>query len=564
MESRFTCVNPWSALRLQLNGGHAPCCVTSFCSTRLFPKSKEEMMRLFNSPEMVELREKLLKNDLRGTPCLHCVGNVNFGKRDFSHFDASSPHVQHAERAYREGHTVLDYTPLCLSFISNLSCNLQCVMCTQSRPSRNGVRSVYPMENFIALLDSIDIDKVQEIAIGGGETLWSAKGRDFLDYFAKRRPEKTRLSLSTNGVLLHRHTEQLLSLPQVTLTISIEGVGDSYEYIRTGAKWKTISENVLRLAMLRRHPGMRIQIASILMRSSLESVAKLLEHFQGKVDEILFMHIEGEFYQENIFMYPALLGGLEWEDPFERAISLCEADSRAHATLVLTRDTLKASYANPAKKLVGAELDRLYGLLTLDADSWRFSGKVKRYAFSAEHRLGRIMQSRNWLRSVGFRMPPGLEQSLDEFCAALGNTALAPAWKYSEFTSALKSVKGQRVVVWGVGKMYEKIVRPSLHGSNQLVSLVDGCGEKVGIDLGGVPVVSPESLTALKYDTIVIASFAYAEIFQRLAEAPLPDCTLVLPSGVVASKSALFACLGRDFIAQVGPALRAVRRTRHH
>lgn len=553
MTQKFICTNPWTSLRLQLNGGHAPCCVTSFRTDPVFPKTRAEVMRLFNSPQMLNLRAKLFNNDLSGTPCTHCVNNVNFGKRDFSHLTGKSESIQAAIKAFESGTTEVDYFPPTISLTTNLSCNIRCVMCTQARPGLTHSLQTYPTDNIISILDEVDLDEISLFSIGGGETLHSRRGRALLEYFSGQKPKHTTIMLTTNGCLLGKYMDVLLEIPKLSLLVSVEGHESSYEFIRRGSKWTPLKEALSELN--RRHDDIRIRLLSLLMRSAVADMDKLVADMSADTEDILFNHIEGGFILENIFMYPSLLTGLDWKNAFDRAEHLARPESLTLETLTKGRKRLEGLISNPSPSLVRNELKRLYALYALDFEPWMVNGKLRSRTVTAAERTRLMRNTLEWLAGQGCTPPGPLAVDMARVMNAVENPATGDLEVFRDFKTALASLRGRRTVIWGVGGMYRDKVRPHLNlAKNELVALADGGGGSVGQEMNGLIILAPEDLRDAEFDTVIIASFAFRKILPRLAAIHPGPVRVVLPNGVIADLHSIGSTCETDFIPAWQPA----------
>jgi hypothetical protein len=95
-------------------------------------------------------------------------------------------------------------------------------------------------------------DTLQELYFTGGEPLISKKFQQILDHLIQRGVAQ-RLTLQLNSNLTKLSDDLLEKLAQfqrVTFTLSIDGYGDVYEYIRYPAKWSVVAETMRQLTRL--------------------------------------------------------------------------------------------------------------------------------------------------------------------------------------------------------------------------------------------------------------------------------------------------------------------------
>ncbi len=95
-----------------------------------------------------------------------------------------------------------------------------------------------------------NIHDFKSIMIKGGEPLYDKRCIKFLDTISKLNPD-LRLIIVTNASVLTEHMEQILGrFNNLELNISIDGINETYEWIR-GYDWNKIADNYNRLSKLK-------------------------------------------------------------------------------------------------------------------------------------------------------------------------------------------------------------------------------------------------------------------------------------------------------------------------
>jgi sulfatase maturation enzyme AslB (radical SAM superfamily) len=86
------------------------------------------------------------------------------------------------------------------------------------------------------------------IAFAGGETLYQRQHYEFIDAIPEEHAAHIQLLYVTNGtkssIKNYNIIEMWKKFKQVNIVVSTDGVGDRYEYFRTGAKWATVEKNM--------------------------------------------------------------------------------------------------------------------------------------------------------------------------------------------------------------------------------------------------------------------------------------------------------------------------------
>ena len=93
-------------------------------------------------------------------------------------------------------------------------------------------------------LNYIDLSRLKEVHIVGGEPFYSKKLLSFL----KKIPKRSKISINTNGSIFpeQKIINELQKFDSIQIDISIDAVGELAECIRYGTKWKHIETNINR------------------------------------------------------------------------------------------------------------------------------------------------------------------------------------------------------------------------------------------------------------------------------------------------------------------------------
>lgn len=133
-------------------------------------------------------------------------------------------------------------------------CNLKCFMCDSNystalaseQKTLNFIDSYKEIDNVDVCMDAISsLPDLTNVSFIGGEFFLTKKNIEILDLLIQRQ---IKANIFTNGtVILREHIERLKKLPELEIVVSIDGVSDSYEFMRYPAKWKTVNSNILHI-----------------------------------------------------------------------------------------------------------------------------------------------------------------------------------------------------------------------------------------------------------------------------------------------------------------------------
>ena len=110
------------------------------------------------------------------------------------------------------------------------------------------------------------------------------------------------LHYTTNGtVFKKKQTDLLKQFKSVSIQLSIDGVGDRFEYQRYPGKWSVIEKNMERFLELREH-GIGISTCSTLSVLNIWYLEELLEYFYERNIKVYFNHLHRpyEFALKNL------------------------------------------------------------------------------------------------------------------------------------------------------------------------------------------------------------------------------------------------------------------------
>jgi hypothetical protein len=138
-------------------------------------------------------------------------------------------------------------------------------------------------------------DKLRYLILQGGEPLLIPETEDILDYLIERdcAGHVTLEIVSNMTTLKPRTLEKLRRFARVELGGSIDGIGETLEYIRYPAKWPEIEENLQRAKTV---PSIRIQFNVAVQAYNLLDVPNLLSYCQRNGYEICVHFLVGPYY----------------------------------------------------------------------------------------------------------------------------------------------------------------------------------------------------------------------------------------------------------------------------
>lgn len=313
------CPYPWTHFSTHTDGRMRICCNTSTSGDILDsdgnPIYIDEIKNIkdyFNQDFYKNIRKQMLNGD-RPNICSAC----------YSIEDKNGTSVRNGVMQSFEVEKFTDNTDLETGEIINLSvesldlswsnkCNLQCKMCGPW--ASNQLETEYnDLYKFFEPLDNnkwsyknlkITLDKISatvtELLVTGGEPLLNNDFLEFCDYLHNNDLSKNIIfTFHTNLTIMpKKFFDRLSKFKMVRMHISIDAVGDLYEYVRYPGKWSVVDRNFRKLIeLIENHPTYEVEIHTVFQTYGIHGFVDILKYFNQ------FSHIEN-FRTIPYFIWP--------------------------------------------------------------------------------------------------------------------------------------------------------------------------------------------------------------------------------------------------------------------
>jgi len=196
------------------------------------------------------------------------------------------------ESEIANGAIVLNSLPRILMMVLTTRCNLECIMCSRGNPRRDLTISSEKVKQIATLFPYLEAIDWQ-----GGEVF-------LVDYFKDLFIEASRFpnidqSIVTNGLLIDEEWMDVLINSRVNLTFSIDSVEKkTYEYIRRGARFEALLDNLeaLRVVNMKNNNSIQLHLNAVVMRSNY----KKLNLFPGFCRDYGIKHLRFDFLRPDV------------------------------------------------------------------------------------------------------------------------------------------------------------------------------------------------------------------------------------------------------------------------
>jgi sulfatase maturation enzyme AslB (radical SAM superfamily) len=249
----FYCAAPWRGLHINPRGDVKTCCAGN--PNMLGNLNQHGILEILNSDLMQEIRTSLSQG-VAHKYCSNCVQAERFGADSERQWHNNvNPNFNYATAGDQY------HYPVIVDVRWNTTCNLSCNYCGESCsskwagikgiPFKSGTRSYYDSVcDFLAQHH----DHIHEVALVGGEPLLLPENDRLLDVI----PENAIVTLITNlsvDIDKNKIFQKLSKRNRVGWSMSFDNIGAQLEYVRHGASWATIKQNISTIKQLMKSQG---------------------------------------------------------------------------------------------------------------------------------------------------------------------------------------------------------------------------------------------------------------------------------------------------------------------
>lgn len=262
------CTALWMHLHVINDGRVYPCCMTPIENdTSLGNVNENSLFDIMNSDKAKTIRKNMLEGNPLPESCNRCVSKESsgFGSMRIGMNDNWFNDVKDLIHNTNEDGTIDELRLLFWDFRFSNYCNLACRTCSplfSTSWSKDFVELYGENNTHLGLinLDNVDtfwksieetIDKTKEIHFAGGEPLIMPEHWKIIEMLEERNLYDIKLKYSTNATMLENKGRNIIDIwkkfKHVHLSISIDGIGDSFELIRHNGNWEKTKENLIKI-----------------------------------------------------------------------------------------------------------------------------------------------------------------------------------------------------------------------------------------------------------------------------------------------------------------------------
>ena len=305
------CAAPWRGLHIQVDGGISTCCAGGIKFGNINTDTIESALA---HEKLKEIRSQIKGGNLPDDYCKSCKNSIEKNLSCEKDWHNSLNEDFDIETAGIEYHS-----PVIFDARWSNTCNSTCVYCGPTFSSKwaslvsNQQHKIEQdkkdkIHNFFKKNSST----LKTVAMVGGEPLLLKENVDLLDSI----PADVSIDIISNfstDVTKSKVFEKLLHRRKVHWHISLENVGERYEYVRQGSKWQTLINNLKILGKEVRNPPEKndheIQFMSLFHLLNATHLCEFKEFAKEAMDYFPHKFDVRNPYRKNI--------EIVWQDYFE-------------------------------------------------------------------------------------------------------------------------------------------------------------------------------------------------------------------------------------------------------
>ena len=253
------CIAPWVHSHYSIEGVRPLCC-QAVHHEKIELTREQSFEDYWNSEYMKDIRLKMIDHK-PPKECINCINSTSTEvlkdvmQRRFGH------HLDELiQSTNSEGNT--DFYPVSLDYRPSNVCNLKCRMCNgesstsienELKEYRKITYSTSNKKEFVKNVITPEIEnftksgRIEDYYWAGGEPFLMSNVWETINYLEENSLFDTRLAFNTNLTVLKFGKNDVFNLLQkfknTFLILSIDGVGETGEYIRDGLKWDEFYQN---------------------------------------------------------------------------------------------------------------------------------------------------------------------------------------------------------------------------------------------------------------------------------------------------------------------------------
>lgn len=280
IQNKSVCVLPWTGFQLEPSGEVKNCIISKDYIGNI---NDTRIKNIVHGEANTMLKEKMLA-DLKPNNCSGCYLQEKH-RTDLSSISSRLYYLK--EIGPKTDLKLLeqpkDFSLKHVDLRWTNSCNQACVYCGPGLSSKWAqelgvkVNSKKDVRKDVKDFVFENISNLQNVYLAGGEPMLMKENLEFLKLLKEKNPDctirvNTNLSTTQTGIF-----DLLVSFPNVHWTVSVESLGQEYEYIRHHGSWSDFEKNLTTIKKLKH----KISFNMLHFILNYNSLFDCVDHFRG-------------------------------------------------------------------------------------------------------------------------------------------------------------------------------------------------------------------------------------------------------------------------------------------
>ena len=335
-DSKTFCMLPFMHIYGSAGGDMVPCCEAQEVALN---NPGESALESWNNVNYRELRRALANNE-RPERCNVCWHNEDSGIVSNRLQWENDNWEEFSELISVNDDFSVNNKPIWVELKVSNFCNLKCIMCSThssykrtqdldiiKKYTKDGyeTRLLRPTDLFASLNEWPELwDSVHTLQFTGGEPIINKEHYDLLEGIPQHLKSKIRLRYASNLSYIKFKKYDLVKIwsefKHVNIKVSMDGIGDVYNYIRQDGDWDTVYEN---MCVLNDIDGIDVAAGITVQAHNIYQMPEFYDFWRASPVDL-------KFITANILQTPNYLSPAVWQGEYREKIisTLREAESR--------------------------------------------------------------------------------------------------------------------------------------------------------------------------------------------------------------------------------------------
>jgi radical SAM protein with 4Fe4S-binding SPASM domain len=255
IKNKSFCPLPWTGFIVQQNGEVKNCVLAKDSIGNV---QQQDILEIVGSKKNKDIKEKMLA-DQKPASCIGCY-KLEENKNSFDIISQRIYYLKELKSVNPALYDSLDNFNLhTVDLRWTNQCNQACVYCGPHNSTMwakevgGGELMTHDRKKHLKDYIFSNVQNFKNVYLAGGEPMLMNENQEFLELLFRENPNVI-LRVNTNLSTVETKVAELVKkFKNVHWTVSVESIGDAYEYIRYGGSWKKFYKNLIEIKKISHH-----------------------------------------------------------------------------------------------------------------------------------------------------------------------------------------------------------------------------------------------------------------------------------------------------------------------